>query len=87
MSKKDHDFYRCLNKKECEYCTYKPKDINICNEPEYNCNFLWPKNEECLQCDRKDNLTKIIKTNSQYDGLYICEGCLDENESRMCGDC
>ena len=42
--------------------------------------------KECLVCDEKENLTKINGTNSQYDGSYICEGCLEVNENAYADD-
>lgn len=40
----------------------------------------------CLVCDGITKLTKIKGTNSQYDGLWICDGCLEENESAYSDD-
>ena len=48
--KKDHDFYRCLNLKECEYCEYKPNQIDICSEP----------NLKCLYLTTKDRLIEVL---------------------------
>ena len=41
---------------------------------------------ECLQCGEKVFLFKIKATDSQYDGLYICESCLERNESDFSND-
>jgi len=37
----------------------------------------------CLQCGSNKKLKRIKGTNSEYDGLYICEKCLNENESLL----
>jgi hypothetical protein len=41
---------------------------------------------ECLQCGNKNNLIKITNTNSQYDGLYICNKCLERNQNELSYD-
>jgi len=42
--------------------------------------------KECLQCESKKDLEIIKNTHSQYDGLYICKNCIQENESLLCYD-
>jgi len=37
----------------------------------------------CLQCGSTENLSTISETNTQYDGLEICEKCSEYNESQL----
>lgn len=41
---------------------------------------------ECLQCGNTENLTEIKGTNSQYDGSYICDECIERNENELTYD-
>ena len=41
---------------------------------------------KCLQCDKSNAENKIKNTLGIYDGLYICNKCLDYNESRLSYD-
>ena len=36
--------------------------------------------KKCVVCDGLKDLSEIKGTNTQYDGSYVCKGCISNNQ-------